>query len=83
MKLLVDAGVSAERKKSLTDSVKGRGLEVLFMDEASSEQKNECEVLLQSFGDASRIANNVAGARKLRMLQTISAGGISSQSRQK
>ena len=74
MKLLVDAGVSAERKKSLTDLVKGRGIEVLFMDEATSEQKNECEVLLQSFGDASRIANNVAGARKLRMLQTISAG---------
>ncbi len=74
MKLLVDAGVFADRKRLLTETMEKSGIEILFVDEASPEQKNECEALLQSFVDANRIAENVASAGKLRMLQTMSAG---------
>ncbi len=74
LKLLVDAGVSSERKSMLREVMKGGGLDVIFMDEATQEQLDECQVLLQSFGAASRIAGNVSRARNLRMIQTISAG---------
>ena len=74
MKLLVDVGLNTERKGLLTETMRRSGIEVFFVDEATPDQKNECEALLQSFGDQRRIADNVASARKLRMMQTISAG---------
>lgn len=74
MKLLIDVGLNTGRKKLMTETMGRSGIEVFFVDEATPEQKSECEALLQSFGDPRRIADNVASARKLRMMQTISAG---------
>ncbi len=74
MKVLVDAGLDVDRKAMLRSAGEAAGLEAVFVDEAAEEEYAECEALLQSFGPAARIAENVGKAKNLRMLQTISAG---------
>lgn len=72
--MLIDAGVSEERKKLFTDAFKDSGLRVFFVGEAEQKEMEGCEILLQSFSAFAKVSENVAMAKKLRMLQTISAG---------
>lgn len=74
MDLLIDAGVSKERKRLFMDALKDSGLGVFFVGDASLGEMEGCEILLQSFTATEKVAENVARSKKLRMLQTISAG---------
>lgn len=74
MMLIVDAGKSEERKRLFRDVFKEESLEMRFMDEATGDELEKAEILLQSFSTSANIAKNVSLTKNLRMLQTISAG---------